>query len=279
MSEKRILVADDDAAIRDLLVDFLESEGFTVSEAKTGAEVLTRVSEGQPDLIIMDMRMPELSGLDVLQKIKEKELDIPVIVMTAYGTSTIAIKAIQLGAFDYLTKPFELDEVLLTINRVLDYRSMASEVKQLRQQLGAPRDPSERIIGQSSKMIEVYKTIGRTARSNATVLIAGETGTGKELVAEVIHQNSSYRSGMLVKVACSSLPETLLESELFGHEKGAFTSAIATRKGRFEMANKGSIFLDEIGEMTLSTQKKLLRVLQEREFERVGGNIPIKVDT
>jgi two-component system response regulator AtoC len=275
----RVLVADDDAAIRKLLVDLLTGEGYEVSEAKTGTEVLQVVnrSEKRPDLILMDVRMPEMSGIDVLRRMREQKAGVGVLVMTAYGTSNLAIQSIQLGAYDYITKPFDLEEVLVAVRRFFEHRQLQGEVQSLRQQLGA-RDPSERIVGRSPQMLEVYKTVGRVAGSDATVLITGATGTGKELVAEVIHQNSPYRQGALVKVACAALPETLLESELFGHEKGSFTSAYTQRKGRFELADKGTIFLDEMGEMTLSTQKKLLRVLQEREFERVGGTQTIRVD-
>ena len=275
----RVLVADDDAAIRKLLVDLLTGEGYEVSEAKTGNEVLQVVtrSEKKPDLILMDVRMPEMSGIDVLRRMREQKAGVGVLVVTAYGTSNLAIQSIQLGAYDYITKPFDLEEVLVAVRRFFEHRQLQGEVQSLRQQLGA-RDPSERIVGRSPQMLEVYKTVGRIAGSDATVLITGETGTGKELVAEVIHQNSPYRQGQLVKVACATLPETLLESELFGHEKGSFTSAYAQRKGRFELADKGTIFLDEMGEMTLSTQKKLLRVLQEREFERVGGTQTIRID-
>jgi two-component system response regulator AtoC len=222
--------------------------------------------------------MPELSGIEVLQTISDNQLNVPVILMTAFGTSSIAIRAIQLGAYDYITKPFDLDDVLHTIRRFFEYQTLATEVRELRNQLDS-YDPNERVIGQSPKMMAIYKTVGRVARSAATILVTGETGTGKELVAEVLHANSAFRQGPLVKVACASLPETLLESELFGHEKGSFTGAVNQRMGRFEIANNGTIFLDEIGEMSLGTQKKLLRVLQEREFERVGGSTPIRVNT
>jgi two-component system response regulator AtoC len=202
--------------------------------------------------------------------------DIPVLMMTAYGTSNIAIEAIQRGAYDYVTKPFELDDLLITVRRTLDHRDLALRVRSVDETI---RDPLDNIIGNTPAMQHVYKTIGRVARTDATILITGESGTGKELVAGALHFNSHRRSGPYVKVPCASLTETLLESELFGHEAGSFTSAVKTRKGRFEMADKGTIFLDEIGEMSLNTQKKLLRVLQEREFERVGSNSPIKVDT
>ncbi len=279
MTKRTVLIADDDPSIRALLRTFLESEGYAISEARTGGEVLNAISDGKKiDLLLMDIRMPELNGMDILQRINEQNLDVPVVLMTAFGTSNVAIKAIQLGAHDYITKPFELDDVLMAIRRFFEYQELSAEVKALRTQVGA-RDPAERIVGHSSRMLEIFKMIGKVARTDATVLVTGETGTGKELVAETLHFNSQRRTAPLIKVACASLPETLLESELFGHEKGSFTSAYAMRKGRFELAHKGTIFLDEIGEMSLGTQKKLLRVLQEREFERVGGNTPIKIDT
>ena len=277
----RLLIADDDAGIRSVLRQSLEDEGYDVDETGNAAGVIAalRAGDGRPDLILMDVRMPDRSGLDVLREAAGKgpNLGQPVVVMTAYSASNIAIEATQLGAYDYITKPFNLDDVVATVQRFFERRSLDEQVPELSTRLGQ-RDPNEIIIGNSPAMQEVYKTIGRVARSDATVLISGETGTGKELVATVLHRSSSYRGGPLVKVNCAALPETLLESELFGHEKGAFTGAVNLRKGRFEMANKGTIFLDEVGEMTLATQKKLLRVLQEREFERVGGSIPIKVD-
>jgi len=278
---ERILIADDDAGIRELLRDFLEDEGYDVTEAETSAEVLSALSgDGTaPALVLMDVRMPDKSGIDVLRDLSETYGNqLPFIIMTAYGSSSIAIDAMQLGAYDYITKPFDLDDVLLTIRRYFEHQTLKQQVQGLRTQF-RDTDPNDYIIGNSAPMQEVYKTIGRVARSDATVLITGETGTGKELVATVLHRNSSYAGGPLVKVNCAALPETLLESELFGHEKGAFTGALNQRKGRFEMAHKGTIFLDEIGEMSLSTQKKLLRVLQEREFERVGGTVSVKVDT
>jgi two-component system, NtrC family, response regulator AtoC len=276
----RILVADDDTGIRSLLRELLEDEGYDVTEAANGAVVVEAFADSstQPDLALMDVRMPDLTGIDVLRALSEKsDGPSPIIVMTAYGSASIAIEAMQLGAYDYVTKPFDLDDVLLRIQRFFDRQALQREVRELRRSVD--RDPNEYIIGNSAAMQDVYKTIGLVARTDTTVLITGETGTGKELVATSLHRNSSYAHGPLVKVNCAALPETLLESELFGHEKGSFTGAIAQRKGKFEMANRGSIFLDEIGEMTLSTQKKLLRVLQEREFERVGGTVPVKVDT
>ncbi|HEU5434293.1 MAG TPA: sigma-54 dependent transcriptional regulator, partial [Thermomicrobiales bacterium] len=279
---QRVLVADDDAGIRSILREFLEDEGYDVAEAVNGAAVLTALNQknGQrPDLVLMDVVMPDKTGLEVLRDAGTSGIaaQLPFIIMTAFATSNVAIEAMQLGAYDYITKPFNLDEVLVTIQRFFERKALDEQVQELSTRLGQ-RDPNEIIIGNSPAMQEVYKTIGRVARSDATVLISGETGTGKELIATVLHRSSSYRGGPLVKVNCAALPETLLESELFGHEKGSFTGAINLRKGRFEMANKGTIFLDEVGEMSLATQKKLLRVLQEKEFERVGGSIPLKVD-
>jgi two-component system response regulator AtoC len=271
-------VADDDASIRAMLQDFLEDEDFDVSVAFDGEQVLASLDTSKPDLVLMDVRMPKLDGIGVLNEMKAKGCDVPMIIMTAFGSSNIAIKAIQLGAYDYITKPFDLDDISEKLDRFFERHTLSSELKDLRGR-AEPVDPSDRIIGNSPAMQTVYKSIGRVAGSDATVLITGETGTGKELVAQTLHTNSTFSHGPLVKVNCAALPETLLESELFGHEKGSFTGALNQRKGRFELADKGTIFLDEIGEMTLGTQKKLLRVLQEREFERVGGTTTVKVDT
>lgn len=277
VSGKLILVADDDQSIRSLLQSFLEGEGFRTVEAQAGRDVIPSINKHRPDVVIMDVRMPGMSGLEVLDQMKRMHIDdIPVLMMTAYGTSNVAIEAIQRGAYDYVTKPFELDDLLITVRRTIDHRELARRARAVDETI---RDPLDSMIGNTPVMQQVYKTIGRVARTDATVLICGESGTGKELVAGAIHANSNRRSGPYIKVPCASLTESLLESELFGHEAGSFTSAVKTRKGRFEMADKGSIFLDEIGEMSLNTQKKLLRVLQEREFERVGSNTPIKIDT
>jgi two-component system, NtrC family, response regulator AtoC len=278
---ERILIADDDAAIREMLRVFLEDEGFDVEETECSSDVVATFTElaNPPELVLMDVRMPDKSGIEVLREVSESvDGQLPFIIMTAYGTSNVAIEAMQLGAYDYITKPFDLEDVLLNIRRYFDHQALLKQVQGMRKP-SSEEDPNETMIGNSSAMQEVYKTIGRVARSDSTVMITGETGTGKELVAQILHRSSSYAGGPMVKVNCAALPETLLESELFGHEKGAFTGAVNQRKGRFEAANKGTIFLDEIGEMTLSTQKKLLRVLQEREFERVGGNVSVKVDT
>lgn len=274
-----ILIADDDAATRDLLIEFLTDEGYSPVGVETAAEMMAWYNENNPDLVLMDIRLPDKSGLDILKELKQgKNEQKPVVAMTAFGGSGVAIEAMRLGAYDYITKPFDLDDVSQVLRRYFDYRHLSEQVAEL-SELVSRGDPSDPLIGNSTAMQDVYKQIGRVAASDATVLITGETGTGKELIASILHKTSSFSSGQLVKVNCAALPETLLESELFGHEKGAFTGAIGQRKGRFELANKGTIFLDEIGEMTLSTQKKLLRVLQEREFERVGGSLTVKIDT
>ncbi|HTJ59718.1 MAG TPA: sigma-54 dependent transcriptional regulator [Candidatus Saccharimonadales bacterium] len=277
MAQKTILVADDDASIRSLLKQLLADEGFAVHEASTGIEVVDKVKESSPDLVIMDVRMPELDGIEALARLKSTNPKTAVLIMTAFGSSNAAIRAMELGAFDYITKPFELDKISHSVKRVLDYQDLTAEVEVLRDEISSLVQ-TERIVGNSPAMQEVYKTIGKVAKADATVLITGESGTGKELVAEALHFNSNRRSGPMVKVSCAALPETLLEAELFGHEKGSFTGAMTQRRGRFEMADKGTIFLDEIGEMTVPTQTKLLRVLQERKIERIGSSLPIKVD-
>ncbi len=281
LPQARVLVADDEPAIRDMLGQLLETEGYAVDQAADGNEVLAkavRPESERPDVILLDYRLPDLDGIQVLQRLLEQGIDIPVILITGMMGGSLAIRAMQMGAADYLTKPFtELDEVLIAVQRVLEYERLKRAVAETTPPT-VGQNPTERIVGSTPEMIDIFKLVGRVARTPATVLITGETGTGKELMAEAIHNASDRRSGPLIKVNCAALPETLLESELFGHEKGAFTGAIALHKGRFEAADKGTIFLDEVGEMSLATQKKLLRVLQEREFERVGGTIPVKVD-
>ena len=277
MAQRTILVADDDASIRSLLKQLLSDEGYSVVEATTGTEVVEKVKDTNPDLVIMDVRMPELDGIEALSKLKVSSPKTSVLIMTAFGSSNNAIRAMELGAFDYITKPFELDKISHTVRRVIEYRDLTSEVQVLRDEISSLVQ-TERIVGNSPAMQEVYKTVGKVAKADATVLTTGESGTGKELVAEALHYNSNRRSGPIVKVSCAALPETLLEAELFGHEKGSFTGAMTQRRGRFEMADKGTIFLDEIGEMSLPMQTKLLRVLQERKIERVGSSLPIKVD-
>ncbi len=273
---RTILVVDDDPAIRELMREFLEDASTNITEAETGEEALSAVGEDGLDLVLLDMRLPDMDGLEVLANIRAGH-EIPVVVITADSSSSRTIRAIQGGAYDYLVKPLEPDTVQHVIDRALEHLRLSKEVRELQETL-TTRDVRERIVGASPAMQEVYKLIGRVAGSEAPILITGETGTGKELVAETVHLNSRRRRGPLVRVNCAALPETLLESELFGHEKGAFTGAVARRKGRFELANGGTIFLDEIGDLNLSTQKKLLRVLQFGAFERVGGSVTIECD-
>ena len=276
IEQRHILVADDDDGVRTMLHDLLAGEGYKVTEARSGTEVLTQIASGNGyNLMLMDVRMPGIDGLEVLERLHKNSSDIGVIMITAHATSSVAIRAMQMGAFDYLLKPFSVDEVLVLIDRFFEHQELSSKVKTLE---GQASDPRDRIIGAGPAMQRIYKMVGRIAASEATVLVTGETGTGKELVANVIHANSNRRTGPMIKVNCAALPDTLLESELFGHEKGAFTSAVSQRKGRFELANKGTIFLDEVGELSLTAQRKLLRVLQEGEFERVGGTTTVKVD-
>ena len=277
-SKRSVLVVDDEADIRTLLKDLLSEEGYTVRLGKSGAEAIEQIAKDLPDLVMMDVKLPDQDGIGVLRQLKREHPELEVIVMTAFGGSSTAIKAMEHGAYDYVTKPFDIDDLLATLKRVFEHADMSSEVSALRLELGKREAERERIVGSSKPMLEVFKLIGKVAPSDATVLITGESGTGKELIAEALHRASKRNPHPLIKVSCAALPETLLETELFGHEKGSFTGAMTMRKGRFETANKGTIFLDEIGEMTPGTQTKLLRILQEREFERIGSNVPIKID-
>jgi DNA-binding NtrC family response regulator len=271
-----VLVADDEQGIREMLRELLEDEGAAVTLVGSGSEALQFIKSNDPDVAIVDVRMPAPDGLAILQQLRTDGIDTPIVIVTAQGSSSVTIEVMQRGAYDYIAKPFDLDDVLQVVQRAVEHRRLTRRVQDLEEQV--KRDPRDVMIGQSMPMQTVYKLIGRVAGSDSTVLLTGESGTGKELVAQVIHRTSPRRDGPFVAVNCAALPETLLESELFGHEKGAFTGAVAQRKGLFEQANKGTLFLDEIGEITSSTQKKLLRVLQERVLVRVGGNAPLKVD-
>jgi two-component system, NtrC family, response regulator AtoC len=281
-----ILVTDDDRTIRRNLVLLLRSEGYQTLEAADGDEALARINAAAPDAVLLDLKMPGRGGLEVLAELGPALSDLPVIVVTALGGSAAAIEAMRRGAYDYLTKPFDLDEVLLTLRRALKQRALAREVKLLRDQAenarGEPIDDDvntePELIGQSAAMREVFKTIGLAAATDAPVLILGESGTGKELVATALHRHSDRASGPLVRVNCGALPEGLVEAELFGHERGAFTGADRRKPGRFERAAGGTIFLDEVGELPLSAQVKILRVIQQHEFERVGGTETLRTD-
>ncbi len=273
----RILVVDDEPAQRELVSGFLKKQGLEVSSAESGVKALQLFRQDSIDLILTDQKMPNMSGADLLQAVHAINPETPVILMTAFGSIEAAVSAIQGGATDYLTKPLNLDELLYRIRQVSDRYRIIAENRELREALQS-RHRIEGIIGESGQMLEVVSLVRRVAPSEATVLIRGESGTGKELIAKAIHFASPRASGPLVKVNCAALPETLLESELFGHEKGAFTGALTTRQGRFELANGGTLFLDEIGDLPLHLQAKLLRVLQEREFERVGSSRPVHVN-
>jgi two-component system NtrC family response regulator len=273
----RILVVDDEASQRELVSGYLKKQGYQVLAAGGGEQALEIFRREPMELILTDQRMPDLSGLDLLKAVRSINPEIQVIVMTAYGNVETAVEAMRDGAADYLTKPLNLDELRQKIQRIVERHRLYDENRALREELKA-RHRIEGIIGDSGRMVEVISLVHRVAASEATVLIRGESGTGKELIAKAIHYASPRATRPLVRVNCAALPETLLESELFGHEKGSFTGAIASRKGRFELADTGTLFLDEIGDLPLHLQAKLLRVLQEREFERVGSSQPIKVN-
>ena len=273
----RILVADDEPAQRELVGGFLRKHGFEVTQAADGRQALARFKQEPFDLVLTDQKMPDLSGLELLEGVRAITPEAAVLIMTAYGTIETAVSAIKAGAADYLTKPVNLDELLHRIHQVRERQRLLTENRELRDAL-VGRHRVEGIIGESGQMQEVLSLVRRVAPSDATVLIRGESGTGKELIAKAIHYASPRASGLLVKVNCAALPETLIESELFGHEKGAFTGAVSARKGRFELADGGSLFLDEIGDLPAPVQVKLLRVLQERELERVGSSRPIAVN-
>jgi two-component system NtrC family response regulator len=273
----RVLVVDDEAAQLELVAGFLAKRGFEVIAERDARQALERYRREPVDAILTDQKMPGFSGLELLAAVRAINPEVAVIVMTAYGTIGDAVAAIRDGAADYLTKPLNLDELLHRLRQVRDRQQLVRENRELREAL-AERHRVQGIIGESGPMQEVLSIVRRVAPSDATVLIRGESGTGKELIAKAIHLASSRASGPLVRVNCAALPETLLEPELFGHEKGAFTGAAATRRGRFELAHGGTLLLDEIGDLPPSLQVKLLRVLQEREIERVGSSTPIAVD-
>jgi two-component system response regulator HydG len=272
-----ILVVDDDSSHRQMLETVLSTEGYKVSHATDGQAAVQAVEEKFYDLILMDIRMNRMGGIEALKLIKDISPGIPIIIMTAYASVNTAVDAIKSGAYDYLTKPLDIDELKIHVEQALSYLKLERENRFLRERLKSEFDFSQ-IVGRSEPMMKLYETISLVAPSDATVLILGESGTGKELVANAIHQNSPRKDNPFIKINCAALPETLLESELFGHEKGAFTGASTQKKGRFHYAHTGTIFLDEIGEMPASTQVKILRVLQEQEFEPLGSVKSTKVD-
>jgi DNA-binding NtrC family response regulator len=271
---KKILIVDDEANLRKTLATILRARGYLILEASDGSEALELLRDATPDLVFTDWKMPEIGGEQVLRymRLDARLSAIPVIVITAFGSSHSAIEAVRLGAYDFITKPFDLQDISLTAERALAHSSLSREVNQLRAQVGRNSTPAAgRLVGSSGPMMDVFKMIGKVAETDSTVLICGESGTGKELVAEAIHNYSQRRENPFVVINCAALPENLLESELFGHERGAFTGAVGRKPGRFEMAEGGTIFLDEISEVPPSLQSKLLRVLQEHTFERLGS--------
>ncbi|MCG6894015.1 MAG: sigma-54 dependent transcriptional regulator [Desulfobacteraceae bacterium] len=272
-----ILVVDDEKNYTRILCAVLADEGYETVSANSGADAIATLQDSEVDLVLTDMKMPGMDGIQLLQRIKEKDPDLPVIMMTAHGTVDKAVEAMQKGAYTYIQKPFDNNRLIIFVERAIDMYRVLKENRRLRHVVES-QYRFDNIVGKSRPMREIFQIIQKVAPTQATVLIEGESGTGKELVAKSIHFNSPRRERPFVAVNCSALAESLLESELFGHEKGAFTGATSTRKGRFELADKGTLLLDEIGELSQGLQVKLLRVLQEKTFERVGGANSISVD-
>ena len=276
-NKNTILIVDDDQAHRTMLRTLIAGWDYTIDEADDGSTAIEKVRDQVYDLVLMDIRMIKVSGLEALSEIKALNPAIPVIIMTAYSSVESTVEALKNGAYDYLTKPLDFDELRLTMTRAMDHTRLREENRMLKENLGNQFD-RQNIIGRSPAMIKLLETVAQVAPSEATVLITGDSGTGKEMIAGAIHYNSPRKENPLIKINCAAITETLLESELFGHEKGAFTGAHRRKEGKFRLAHGGSIFLDEISEMSLAMQVKLLRVLQEREITRVGGEDVVHVD-
>jgi len=274
MAGEHILIVDDEPAIQSTLRGVLEDEGYRVTAIGSGAEALARIAEETPDLVFLDIWMSGMDGLETLEKIKRVRSDATVVMISGHGTIETAVKATKLGAYDFIEKPLSLEKTLLIATRALEHARLERDNAQLRERLDLEWD----IVGQGAAVQALRQQIATAAPTNGRVLIHGENGSGKELVARAIHQHSTRAAEPFVEVNCAAIPEELIESELFGHEKGAFTGAVARRRGKFELANGGTLFLDEIGDMTLKTQAKVLRALEEQAFERVGGKDTIKVD-
>jgi two-component system, NtrC family, nitrogen regulation response regulator NtrX len=269
-----ILVIDDEKAIRKALNEILTFEGFKVDEAADGAEGVKKIEDNSYDCIICDIKMPKMDGIEVLQKAQEFKPDVPFIVISGHGTIETAVDAVKKGAYDYIAKPPDLNRLLITIRNAMDKKSLVAETRQLRKRVSKASE----MIGDSAPMVKIKETIEKVAPTDARVLITGENGAGKELVARRIHELSNRSNAPLIEVNCAAIPSELIESELFGHEKGSFTSAIKQRIGKFEQASGGTLFMDEIGDMSLDAQAKVLRALQEGKITRVGGEKEIKVD-
>ena len=273
----RILVVDDETSMRQLLEITLRKEGYRVTMAESGQKAVEAFSKAAYDLVISDIKMPDMSGVDVLRAVKQSAPETPVIMITAYSSAETAVEALRLGAYDYIAKPFKIDELKVTIKNALEKQQLAEEVVGLKRTLRKKHGLGA-MLGRSSKMVKLFDLIKSVAPTNSTILVTGESGTGKELAARAIHLNSTRESGPFVSVNCGAVPETLLESELFGHLRGSFTGAHANHKGLFEVAHKGTIFLDEIGEMSPSMQVKLLRVLQDKKIRSIGSTEELEVD-
>ena len=272
--KRTILVVDDEESILQSVTDILEDEGFQVKTAENGEVALSVIREAMPDIVLLDIWMPGMDGIEVLRRSKEEWPFIPVVIMSGHGTIETAVKATKLGAYDFIEKPLSYEELVMTLQNALRFRELQEENVLLRQKVGRVKE----LTGQSPAMKALKEQIRVVAPTDAWVLIYGENGTGKELVAQTIHRLSSRRNRPMIEVNCAAIPEELIESELFGHEKGAFTGATTMKRGKFDLANGGTLFLDEIGDMSLKTQAKILRILQEQRFERVGGSKTIKVD-
>lgn len=277
MEKAQLLIVDDEPASRYGIKKALSSFRFTIHEAETGKEALQKITQLGPDLVILDINLPEMDGLSVLSELRKQNLSPRVIVITAYGSEKIAVEAMKRGAYDYVAKPYDIEELRLVVSHALESLQLKVENQQLRMEL-EKRFGYGAILGQTIGMHKVFDLIDKVSQTDITVLIQGESGTGKELVAREIHRRSPRFHSAFVTMNCAALPENLIESELFGHEKGAFTGAVKQRKGKFEAGQDGTIFLDEIGDMSLNTQSKILRILQERKFERLGGNETLEVD-
>ena len=274
----KILVAEDEESLRFVLKKALEGEGYWVQTAASGSGARQSLTDSSFDVALVDIKLPDIDGLTVLKEIKDRGVETAMIIMTAQNTMRNAIGAMKSGAFDYITKPFDLEEVLVLVKRAVDSRKLTRDFRELKQEVKKRFEPGVNIIGTSSSMQAVYKTIGQVVDTQATILIQGESGTGKELVAKTIHYNSPRWNQPFVAINCAAIPRDLLESELFGHERGAFTGALDRRIGKFELAEGGTLFLDEVGDIPLELQTKLLRVLQDREYSRVGGREILKAN-
>lgn len=274
----KILIIDDEKAIRNALKDILEHEKHTVEEAEDGAAGLDKARKGAFDVVLCDIKMPKMDGLEVLEKLMAQHDDLPVVMISGHGTIDTAVDALKKGAFDYIQKPPDISRILVTVRNALDRKNLVQETKTLRQKVQKEKGGPNRMIGESKALTEIRTMIEKVAPSDARVLVTGGNGAGKEGVARMIHEKSARKDGPFIEVNCAAIPSELIESELFGHEKGSFTSAIAQRKGKFELADGGTLFLDEIGDMSASAQAKVLRALQENRITRVGGDKDIKVN-